>query len=282
MKFFKIAFLVCLFAAGIGIRAQDDVINHFFDDTDFADTVLVKSDDFKKRIIDYITLHEKREDDGQSRVYAAMYAVDKVLGLSTVSYASYREIFMFLIDGFCALGYDDLVEFMANYPHFYEIKGTTESQFMELYDATESHSRVGIGKKAPEIDTVTIDGKRFNINTIDAKYVIIAFWSYDCSHCRGFMHEVGAFLDENPDFAIVAVNVIGTKREVKRLMRREKLKNAFFYREELEWRGPLAMAYAVNSLPSVFVLDENRVIVLKPMEISDLYDFAKGRKRQEM
>lgn len=279
MRFCRILFFVFLLLLSASIFAQEDVIDHFFDDVDFADTVAVKSDDFKYRIIDYITLHQEQEKDDENRTYAAMFAVDKVLEFSVVSYDSYREIFMFLIDGFSALGYDDLVEFMANYPHFYEIKDTTESQFMELYDATEHHSRVGIGKNAPEIDTVTIDGKRFSINTIDSKYVIVAFWSYDCHHCRDFMHEVGAFLDENPDFAIVAVNVIGTKREVKRLMRREKLKNSFFYREELEWQGPFAKAYAVNSLPSVFLLDESRTIVLKPMEISDLYDFVNNISR---
>ena len=279
MRFCRILFFVFLLLPSASIFAQEDVIDHFFDDVDFADTVTVKSDDFKYRIIDYITLHQEQEKDDENRTYAAMFAVDKVLEFSVVSYDSYREIFMFLIDGFSALGYDDLVEFMANYPHFYEIKGTTESQFMELYNATECHSRVGIGKNAPEIDTVTVDGKRFSINTIDSEYVIVAFWSYDCPHCRDFMHEVGAFLDENPDFAIVAVNVIGTKREVKRLMRREKLKNSFFYREELEWQGPFAKAYAVNSLPSVFLLDESRTIVLKPMEISDLYDFVNNISR---
>lgn len=279
MRFCRILFFVFLLLPSASIFAQEDLIDHFFDDVDFADTVAVKSDDFKYRIIDYITLHQEQEKDDKNRTYAAMFAVDKVLEFSVVSYDSYREIFMFLIDGFSALGYDDLVEFMANYPHFYEIKGTTESQFMELYNATECHSRVGIGKNAPEIDTVTVDGKRFSINTIDSKYVIVAFWSYDCPHCRDFMHEVGAFLDENPDFAIVAVNVIGTKREVKRLMRREKLKNSFFYREELEWQGPFAKAYAVNSLPSVFLLDESRTIVLKPMEISDLYDFVNNISR---
>ena len=172
---------------------------------------------------------------------------------------------------------DRLVEFMTDFPGIYEAH-FTDAQMVELAMISERYSRVGIGKQAPIIDTLDVDGKPFNINTLSAKYVVVAFFSYDCQHCQEFMEEIGPFLKENPDFDLVGMAVIGSKREVRRMRRKNDLADRHFFWGEGEWDGVYTRAYAVNSLPAIFVLDEARKIVAKPLNVTDLYDFVDSVK----
>ena len=81
------------------------------------------------------------------------------------------------------------------------------------------------------------------------------------------------FLDENPNFTLVAVSVKGELRKIKNIVKKNKIEG-YFYHDGLEWDCPFVNAYAVTATPSFYLLDKDKKIVYKPFDFKDLENFV--------
>jgi len=99
---------------------------------------------------------------------------------------------------------------------------------------------------------------------------VILFWSYSCPHCRDMISELGQLAKSNPEVAIVTVNVSGDIKKVKRLIKKSHLEKTYNICDGLGWRSPIVEDYAVDMTPSLFLLDENKIIIAKPFDFEEL------------
>ena len=103
------------------------------------------------------------------------------------------------------------------------------------------------------------------MNSIQAKYLIVAFWDVDCSHCKteipkllNLYHE---FQKENKDVKVFSVYVY---HEVDKYMK-------YINDNKLDWINVYDGAYInnvvdkyeVRTTPVIYILDENKVIKVK-------------------
>lgn len=128
--------------------------------------------------------------------------------------------------------------------------------------------RLAIGRKAMEIAGRDADGSEFKLSDYAGKVVLLDFWADWCPHCvRMYPHE-REMLEKYADkpFAIVGVNTDQPTR--LKQVQEQKL---------VTWRsfadgpgGPIAEAWRVASIPTIYVLDHEGVIRYKNVRGDEL------------
>lgn len=270
MKFVKLLMVIVLMSVFSAMKGQ--VKDVFLDKIDFSDTTLIDSDFLKTAIADYITEAQNADLPPEKKVYHVILAADNVLSRSVASFQMYKFVYQYLIYGFSELGENKIVDYMMRMPYLSYLNATDE-QLYEIQEIAEMYSRVKIGMKVADIQSVTLEGKKFRLYDIDMEYTILLFWSYSCPHCRELIAEMADFIDKNKDFAIVTVNVSGSKRQVKRILRKYKLKGYNICDGE-GWNSPIVNTFAVDATPSIFLLDRDKKIIAKPFDIEEIINIA--------
>lgn len=216
-------------------------------------------------IAEYITAEQKKSDSPYNMIMAA----DNVMSRSCTSYQNYKEVYQFLLSGFSELGANMVVDYLLSMPYL-EYIDTTEEQRAEITNIAAQYERVKIGSQAPDIHTNTIKKLEFTLSKIQSKNTVILFWSYSCPHCRELIKELGQLAKNDNDMAVVTVCVSGSLKQVKRLLKQSRLQNAYNICDGKGWDSPIVSDYAVDMTPSLFLLDENKIIIAKPFDIEEL------------
>ena len=254
-------------------KQRNDMIANFFNDVDFNDLSLIPTDVLTNKIFDFLSIQLTSDQSQQQQIMSLILASDNVLNRASVNFEMYKFIFRFLIESFNELKINEVVDYLTRMPYSENIE-CSEEQYNELLSIAEFNSRARIGSIAKNISGTTIFGESFDLYSIDNDFTIVYFWSYSCDHCRENIKDLKIFLDENPDFSLVAVSVKGDLKKIKNLVKKTKL-NGYFYHDGLEWNCPFVDDYAVTATPSFYLLDKEKKIIFKPFDFNELVDFVK-------
>ena len=266
MRFVKSLIIITLMS--VFSIAEGQTRDVFLDKINFSDTTLIDSEFLKTAIADYITEAQNADLPPERKVYHVILAADNVLSRSVTSYQMYRFVYQYLIYGFSELGANQVVDYMVRMPYL-EYLDATKEQLNEIQEIAGTYNRVKIGMYVPDIQSVTIDGEKFRLYNVDAEYTIVFFWSYSCPHCRELIMELADFAGKNKNFSVVTVSVSGRMRQVKRILKKFKLKG-YHICDGLGWESPIVEALAVDMTPSFLLLDRDKKIIAKPFDIEDI------------
>ena len=251
---------------------RNDMIANFFNEVDFNDLSLIPTNVMTTKIIDFLSIQQLPGQNHDQQIMSIILGIDNVLCRSTVNFEMYEFVFQYLIEGFNELGYEDVVDYMTRIPYSENLE-CDEDQYNELLYIVEFNSRVKIGSQAKNISGQTIFDEEFDMYDIDSEYTIVYFWSYTCDHCRENIKQLKTFLEENPDFTMVAVSVKGDLKKIKSYVKKYKV-NSYFYYDGMEWNSPHVSNYAVTATPTFYVLDKNKNIIYKPFDFEELVQFV--------
>jgi peroxiredoxin len=132
-----------------------------------------------------------------------------------------------------------------------------------------------IGMQAHDLTLQTIDGKAINTNDIQAKYLILYFYDPDCAHCQTATPEFHDKLYANyksKGVETVAIN-IGNDNEKWNAFVKDKKLTDWINCSDPGFKSQYWIYYNVSSLPTVYVLDENKKIVAKGLDEQNLEKF---------
>ena len=249
-------------------KQRNDMIANFFSDVDFNDVSLIPTDVLTNKIFDFLSIQITAEQNNSQQIMSLILASDNILNRATVNYEMYKFIFRFLIESFNELKINEAVDYLTRIPYYEEID-CTEEQYNELISIAEFNSRARVGSIAKNISGKTIFDEDFDMYSIDNDFTIVYFWSYTCEHCRENIKDLKIFLDENPNFSLVAVSVKGDLNKIKKLVKKSKI-NGCFYHDGLEWDCPYVDDYAVTGTPSFYLLDKEKKIIYKSFDFNEL------------
>lgn len=253
---------------------REQIIQHFFDQTDFSDTLLISSNILTAKLIDYLSLYQRPEMDMNQTQFAFMKGVDEILNQASVNNTMYAFVLEYLLDGFAHLGLSAVTDYLSSLPHFNAGCIDTET-LMKIERIVNPYRKIVIGAQATPIEGVGINGIPFSMDTITKPHTIVVFWSLTCPHCLELMPKLKAFHQENPSYAIVSVILSPNNATLKEYIQNEGLDWTHLVEGE-GWDGPLVQAYNVYGTPTLFVLDKAKKIESKPSGIDELRTFAQA------
>ena len=251
---------------------RKELITNYFNKVDFSDESLIPTDVMTNKIFDFLSIQLTSEQNKDQQIMALILGVDNVLNRATVNFEMYKFLYQFLFETFKELNVNEVVDYLTRIPYSEEID-CSEEQYSELLSIAEFNSRARVGSIAKNISGKTIFDQDFDLYSIDNKFTIVYFWSYTCDHCRENLGGLKSFLDENPDFSMVAVSVKGDLKKIKNIVKKNKI-SGYFYHDGLEWDCPYVDDYAVTATPSFYLLDKDKKIVFKPFDFKELVDFV--------
>ena len=239
------------------------------DRIDFNDTTMIEGDFLWQTIADYITSEQNKATDPNSQTYNMILAADNVLSRSCTSFVMYKAVYQYLINGFYELGATKVVDYMIRMPYL-EYLDTNDAERDEIMSMASQYDRVKIGFQAPDIHAKTINNLEITLSEIKSKNTLVFFWSYSCPHCREMIKELGKLAQKDKNLTIITVNVSGKLKRIKRLLKKSGLNDAYNIYDGKGWDSPIVEDYAVDMTPSLFLLDENKILIAKPFDIEEV------------
>ena len=267
MKIYKLLIIIVLMFVCSMAKGQTD--DSLLDQIDFSDTTLIEGDFMWQTIAEYITEVQNSEPNPKNQSYMMILATDNVLSRCVVSYPMYLAVYQYLLSGFSELGANMVVDYLVRMPYI-EYLNPTDEQRSTITNISESYNRVKIGIKTPDIQCITINKLEFTLSKVETKYTVVLFWSYSCPHCHQLVKQLGELAKESDDISIVTVCVSRDWKKVKRLLKKSGLKKQYNICDGKGWDSQIVEDYAVDMTPSLFLLDENKVIIAKPFDIEDV------------
>lgn len=244
--------------------------SHYFDYVDFTDGRLVRSPVLLPKIKFYLERLTAPEPD--SIIAAADYLILKA--------GSCKEMFRFLA-GYIADKYEtsNVMGMDAVFVHMVKKYFTPEqafwisaSQLERLQERATQLDPILLGKHAPELVLPDTENVMQALDSVKARYTIVYFWDYDCIHCQRETPKLISWYNEVKDkYGVQVYAVEGNEKDLK-------LWKKYIVAHNLTWINVTDMyntsnfryKYDVITTPTIYVLDENKHIIAKKINVEDL------------
>ncbi|MGQ1946121.1 redoxin domain-containing protein [Geofilum sp. OHC36d9] len=170
-----------------------------------------------------------------------------------------------------ALSYDELDSLLTSlktnlgdHPYVAQLE-----QIMEPMKAQqEAEAKLAIGEAAPGFTLTDINGKEVTLESLRGKYVLLDFWASWCRPCRmenpNLVKAYEQFGGDN--FEIVSISLDKAEEDWKKAVEEDKLSWTLLHDAD----GAIANNYAVQSIPSTWLLDKEGVIIEKQLRGEEL------------
>lgn len=244
---------------------------HFFDNIDLSDPRLLRTPFLFQRVDYFVHKLQIQHPDTIAQ------AIDYVLGKMQPADETFR---FYLVHFLNEAARSKMVGMDAVYVHLvenYYKKGlatwTDEETMKKIVDNSDVLKPLLIGKTAPNINLQKRDGSSIALHDVKAKYTVLYFWRYDCSHCKKSTPDMKTFYDKFKDKGVelMAVCVKFT----------DEVKGCWEYIDENEigdWlhavdpynRSKYSAIYDIKSTPQLYILDENKKILSKKIGAEQL------------
>ena len=118
-----------------------------------------------------------------------------------------------------------------------------------------------VGKPAPEIAGVDVDGKPLKLSDYKGKVVVLVFWGSWCGPCMQQVPQERELAEryKGRPFTVLGVDCRDTHEIARKTIQKEKITWPNWHDGD-EAGGPIATLYRVRSYPSMFVLDAKGII----------------------
>lgn len=132
-----------------------------------------------------------------------------------------------------------------------------------------------IGKPAPRLNVVDTLMQPFYLNQLSAEYTLVFIYDPDCGHCKKTIKKMEQFDSQMSQLGIAVVAVC-TTTDVKRWKEFVSNSNPSWHHViDPTGKSYFRVTYNVRSTPQVYLLDGEKTIIAKRLDIEQFVDLAK-------
>ena len=247
--------------------------NLFFDDINFNDESIIRSNLIPNRIQQYMVSHVKY--DPKNNKYAFYDAVDFIMDKAKVN-EKVAEFCMYnMLDGFYNTGVtssDSMWIELSNYiiDEYFFGDACGEIEVSDLMKERASKFKdLQKGNTPPDFTIKDLYNKSVNLKSTCAKnkYTILVFWASHCTHCMSELPALASWYksNKNKGVEIIAVALDQNKEKWKKTINDNGF-NWINLNQFKVYKSPVCKDYKVKKTPSVFILDKSMKIIEKPKD----------------
>ncbi|MGB3605922.1 MAG: TlpA disulfide reductase family protein [Psychroserpens sp.] len=162
---------------------------------------------------------------------------------------------------------------LANYlSDTYLMALAKKTNYETLVEELNVYKNNAIGNKATNFDiSILKDGEPQTTTLYDlnsANQYLVIFWSSSCSHCLDELPKVHSVLKDKKDIKVIAFAIEDAPENWQGKI--DEFSDFIHVLGLEKWDNPIANQYGVQSTPSYFLLDKNKVIIDKPYDFEAL------------
>jgi peroxiredoxin len=244
---------------------------HGLDKIDFNDDNLIYSDAFTSKAIEYLTLFRNPQLSKELLEKEFMSAVDTILNKAKINQLVYKHVTEYLIDGFKKFGFDEVIDYIVDN---YVIKDDIcldEKLQNSIQRRMDQSKRFKIGALVPHIIIPDSTGKAVDLNDINTDKILIIFYASWCPHCQELLPKINELYSKQKDMKlkILAISIDTNKTDWLNFIQ----KNNFTWVNVSDlkgWNGKAALDYYLYATPTMFLVNNKKVIIAKPTNINDI------------
>lgn len=253
--------------------------NHFFDNLDLKNEAILRTPFIHKKVMTFFDQYTPQAPDSLNK------SIDLFMGKLEEGTDVYRYFLVKLLNKYAnpkMVGQDAVyVHIAQNYYGKGKAPWIDEDKLTEILDNAERFSYTLIGKPAPNIELYDIDAKKkFKILDVEARYTVLIFWSYACSHCEEVMPTLPEIAEKIDDESIKIVNVC-TKADdpCGEFLDENNIRHVGINSLPVSSYGRL---YDVRSTPKIFIINESGKIASKGIGFSQIPEVIELLKKEDL
>lgn len=246
---------------------------HFFDNIDFTDERLLRTNMYDTRIHKYIKDYIDKSPD------SIMVAVDLILSKALVNNKTFQYITVMLLNEYATskiMGYDAVYVYIVD--KYYSTGKAFWLDDVGLYRIqaqAESVRPTLLGKVAQPLLLQDVQGQDIPLYGVQSRFTIVLFWSPTCSHCKKEMPKVETLY---PEIKALGGEIYAAYNEVEFDKWEQWLaEHPYPWINVADKTGKemMEVKYHVDMTPLIFVLDRNKKIIAKKLSIEQVPGFLK-------
>jgi peroxiredoxin len=244
---------------------------HALDNVNFNDDALIYSDAFTNKTIEYLTYYRNPQLSLELLEKEFMAAVDSILNKAKVNEIVYTHIVEYLLDGFKKFGFDNVLSYIVEK---YVIKDDLclDQKLTSALDRRIQQSKnFKVGNSVPHIILPDSAGTEVELNKIKTDQILIVFYASWCPHCQTLLPQIYDFYknQEEKKLEVLAISIDTSRTDWINFIRKNNL--TWLNASDLEgWNGKAASDYYLYATPTMFLIDQNKKLILNSPSIEEL------------
>ncbi len=251
------------------IGRREYAVEHYFDNMDFTDVELIRSNLYTTIAIEYMSLYSNPNLNQEQLETEFIKAVDKIMLEASGNSIIYEFIVEYLVGGFERFHFDKVLDYIAE--NYKPEQCENEERKNDLQTRLEKYAELSVGKPGPEFSVPDLNGTITKLLDVKSEYTLVLFWASWCPHCAESLPQINQIYQSvsRDKLEIIAISLDKEKPEWETAVAELNFawKNCCDFKG---WDSQVAIDYNVYATPTMFLLDKNKNIVAKPITFSEL------------
>jgi peroxiredoxin len=243
---------------------------HYLDNIDFNYSPLENTDLLPSVIKTYISFFKEASLTFKDQATSYMEASDKLISKCKMNQSMSDFIIKELIEIFRFGDYDILAANLIE-KYFLPKKNASDQEVKYYKTSIESIRRVSVGEAAPEIHFYNSNGISIKLSEFIDDYILVIFWSTNCSHCTEMLPELNNIyaLCKDSSIRIIAYSLDTDKKSWNDFILEGNYRWTNF-NDSIGSHSKTVLDYNVKGTPSFFLLNKEKIIIAKPVDLNEL------------
>lgn len=244
---------------------------HALDHVDFNDEALIYSDCFSNKAIEYLMYYRNPQLPKELLEKEFTIAVDTLLTKASVNQLVYQHVTEYLIDGFKKFGFDTIIDYILENYVIKDDLCLNEELESSIENRIKQSKLLSVGSEVPDISINDSEGKTVVLSKLKSEKTLLIFYSSNCPHCKEMLPKLSKLYDSQDEKAVEILAIsLDEKREDWLDFLGENNFNWINVSDQQGWFGKVARDYYIYATPTMFLLDSEKKIIAKPLNVTDL------------